>query len=97
MIPTMAPGTWHTAMAQSIPLPLDMGQPLSGIAPLCLGAAAGIVAAVVIAMVVREALRARARGARPAPGAVVLAGPHRSPRALFTPAFRGRSSAAPNA
>jgi hypothetical protein len=96
MIPTMAPGTWHTAIAQSIPLPLDMGQPLSGIAPVCLGAAAGIVAAVVIAMVAREALRAR--GARPAPGAVVVAGPaRRSPRALFTSAFPHRSSPAPNA
>jgi hypothetical protein len=85
-------------MAQSIPLPLDMGQPLSGIAPVVLGAAAGIVAAVVIAMVVREALRARAREARPAPGAVIVAGPaRRSPRALFTPAFRGRSAPAPNA
>ncbi len=58
MIPTMAPGTWHTAIGQSIPLPLDFGRPLSEVAPMSMAAAAGVVAGVAIAVVLREALHA---------------------------------------
>jgi hypothetical protein len=101
MIPTISPGTWHTAIGQGVPLPLDLGQPLSGTAPAGLGAAAGIVAGLVIAVVVREALRrragmSRARGAH-TDAVVAAASTRRSLRALLTPAFPRRSSPAPNA
>jgi hypothetical protein len=100
MIPTMVPGTWHTAIGQGVPLPLDMGQPLSGVAPAGVGVAAGIVAGLLIAVVVREALRGRAATsrARGATGAVVAAAStRRSLRAVLTPVFPRRSSPAPNA
>lgn len=70
MIPTMVPGTWHTAIGQGIPLPVDLGQPLGSVAPVSLAAAAGIIASAVIAVVVREALHARMAAAE-SPGCVV--------------------------
>ena len=60
MIP-MAPGTWHTAIGQGIPVPLDFGQPVAEIGSAGIAVAAGVVAGVAIAVVVREAWRVRAR------------------------------------